>query len=257
MKALLMARVWTGGTEKVFAYNAVKITANPDRQAFLTLPTPFALITPGDFQSDPVHQEEPNLMMGPVVVKVGVAHQDSIGEAALIGSNKIGGNLTSKGRGLDEIEPEVMAVLQKLNTIDGVELQLVANGNRATVYETAGGYRATKDFAFQLICMGEATYQTPTTVAAVPSGGGAVALSWTNPAIVASSSKIIVRRATGTVPPTIPTDGTGVAVIGGAFGTTATDAPGAGQYSYSVFMEYLDYAAKNYSAPISISVVLT
>lgn len=151
IKTKLQTRQWGGAGETVFPYNSVKITNNPDLQAFLTLPVPFALIVVGDFQSDPVHNEEPTYLIGTIVVKIGIAHQDSMGEAAIIGSNKVGGTTSSKGRGLEEIAVEVMDTIAKLNQIDGVSMQFVAKGNNQTIPDLSAGYRATKDFAFECI----------------------------------------------------------------------------------------------------------
>lgn len=149
LKTQLLARVWTGGTEKVFGYNAVKITNNPDRQAFMTLPTPFALIVIGDFQSDPAHGEEPDYLIGQIVVKLGVSGQDSIGEAVITGNARVAN--TSKGAGLEDIGVELMATIQFLNKTLGVSIQFMAKGNTQAVPEVDGHYRATKDYAFEAV----------------------------------------------------------------------------------------------------------
>lgn len=149
IKTDLLARTWSTGTEKVFAYNAVKITNNPERQAFMTLPTPFALIVIGDFQSDPVHGEEPDYLIGPIVVKIGVSGQDAIGEAVIVGSARQAN--TSKGAGLEDIGVELMSTIQFLNKKLGVSIQLMARGNTQAIPEVDGHYRATKDYAFEVI----------------------------------------------------------------------------------------------------------
>lgn len=149
IKTDLLARTWTGGTEKVFAYNSVKVTNNPDRQAYLSLGTPFALISIGDFQADPVHGEEPEYLIGPIVVKIGVTGQDSMGEAVMIGSNRQAN--TSKGAGLEDIGVELLKTIDFLNKKLGVSIQFMAKGNTKAEPQTDGHYRASKDYAFEVI----------------------------------------------------------------------------------------------------------
>lgn len=149
LKTKLLARTWSVSGEKVFAYNSVKITNNPERQAFLTLPTPFALIIIGDFQSDPVHGEEPEYLIGSIVVKVGVSGQDAIGEAVIAGSARVANS--SRGAGLETIGTEVLKEIDFLNKNLGVSIQFMAKGNTQAVPETEGHYRAFQDYAFECI----------------------------------------------------------------------------------------------------------
>lgn len=149
LKTTLRGWTWPTSAEPVFAYHGVKITNNPERQAFLTLPTPFALIVIGDFQSDPSHDEEPDYLIGTIVVKLGVSGQDAIGEAVIMGNARVANS--SRGAGLEDIAPQLMAAIQFLNKKAGVSIQHRAKGNTQAVPQTDGHYRATQDFAFEVI----------------------------------------------------------------------------------------------------------
>lgn len=254
LKHRLLTRTWTGGSERVFPFQAVKVTNNPERQAFLAMPVPQALIIIGDFQADPTHSEEPGYLVGTIVVKLGVAHQDSMGEAASIGSNKVGGVTSSKGRGLGEVGSELLATIEKMNLIDGISIQSVARGNSQSIPVTEGGYRATKDYAFEVVATSQPEYSEPYSLQVSAPGAGAVNLSWGNPAAVAGQALLLTRKAGGT-PPATPSDGTALGV--GALATSYADAPGAGQWSYTLWMSYTESGIVTLSPPIAVTIIAT
>lgn len=95
---------------------------------------------------------------------------------------------------------------------------------------------------------------------------GDVSVSWSLPPLRFDTLGGVLRRsASGGAAPATPTAGTGVAITGGALGTTATiSGISAGTYYLSYFMGYAESPASQaaitadaYSDPISIQVVVT
>src|SRR3990172_5234545 len=99
IKARLLSQEWTGSSNKVFHPGSVLITVGVDDQALSTMVSPICLIRPLEATSDPV------------------------GENTLMGGNKTGGDLTSLGRGLFEIEEELLNAIKVMNALEGVLIQ--------------------------------------------------------------------------------------------------------------------------------------
>lgn len=148
IQTALIGLTWTGG-QKVFAYNSVKVTNNPEDQFFLALATPWALVVIGDFQSDPVHKEEPDYMIGTIYVRIGISAQDSSGQAGIVGANRQIN--TSQGAGLQDIIVMVKTAIDYLNKIDGVDVQFMATGNTQAKPVMNANFRFTQDLAFECI----------------------------------------------------------------------------------------------------------
>ena len=72
---------------------------------------------------------------------------------------------------------------------------------------------------------------------ASPPAAGTVTVSWTVPDNVTNLTGYVVRRVAGTIPAAFPTDG---ADVPWTTGTSVTNAPGSGTYTYSVFAAYDD-----------------
>ena len=114
---LLRQRAWTGSATKVFHTDSVLITSAPRESALEQLIMPAALIRPMGATSD------------------AVAHAgDAFGEYPMVGGQRAGQE-ESQGRGLLEIEEEVFAAIELVNTDDGVVIQ----------------YRATSEVQPQLV----------------------------------------------------------------------------------------------------------
>lgn len=154
LKTMLLADVWPGGSEVVYGSGSVFISRAAELQAIIDsgIRFPMAQIMPGDFKSDPQHDEEPDLMVGPVTVRVAVGVPgDNLGENPLLGANKTGGTTSSAGRGLLELEPRLHAVIGDLNALEGIVLQFRRSGDSgAVLYNNM--YVAWEDFIFEAIC---------------------------------------------------------------------------------------------------------
>lgn len=146
----LRAIAWPGGGEQVFASSAVIITAGPQEAALNSLRLPICLIRPQDAAVDPGADEEPNLAR--VGVGIRLIHKtagDATGQFALIGGANPS-TLTSQGRGLLEIEQEMMRAIQFLNVGNSLTIQHRASDMASAVLIEGLGYIAYRDYTFEM-----------------------------------------------------------------------------------------------------------
>jgi len=104
------------------------------------------------------------------------------------------------------------------------------------------------------------SYPAPTRLTGAVPGGGVVNLTWSLPATRYDTYALVLRRAAGSTAPTSATSGTGVTV--GALVTSVSDSPGAGTFSYALFMGYDEInsptsSADRYSTGNNVTVVAT
>ena len=127
VKYLLVEQTWTGASTAVFG--AVRITAKPTEEAVRTnLVLPAALVRPLGAAVDPFLGELPDAFEQELVIALVVSiKNDPFQEAMLIGAQRTG-QTDSRGRGLLEIEEELMNAVELLNTDDGVVIQHIATG---------------------------------------------------------------------------------------------------------------------------------
>lgn len=230
---LLGAEAWDESpTEKVFA--AVKMTPGLSPEAQVELRAPFVLLNVEDAEMD---EDEPRQMLqrfsAMLVVSSG---QDAIGEAALVGGSRGGGQGSSKGRGILEIEEKLIDTIAKLDQTSGVRLRLLAKGAVAAAVTDEGEYFASRTYTFEGICTVERHYHPALRFAATVAGPN-VSLSWVLPPDRWDRKRMVLRRASGSTPPASATAGTGV-TLSGDLATSVTDAPGSGTWSYALFAGY-------------------
>jgi hypothetical protein len=240
IKHLIEQQVWDGGAKPVFG--SVHVSVAPNERYFDKLRFPLAIIRPGSANVDPSHGEEFELIEQQIGVTVIVANaNDAIGEATLIGANRSGGSTESKGRGLLEIEEELFDAVARLSAEDGVR---IVNRGRSAVAVTIDadiGYIAAREYTFISTVTSNRSYHPASRFRFTDLGGGSASLTWTLPPDRYDRYRVVLRRASGSTPPSTPTSGTDV-VLGGPLDTSVTDAPGAGTYSYSLFVWYDEYS---------------
>lgn len=246
----LKDRNWTGSSTKVFQSDSVRVAGGDEFEAFAEgLITPAAILKPGAAQSDPLHGEEPDLVSFQFsVFLVCQIPGDRVGENAIMGAARVG--LTdSRGKGLLEIEEEMLNALFRLNDLEGIRLQLVETGASQITPDPNNKTVAAREYLFEAVCTKNRFYHAPTQVQA-SNAGGTVTITWQDPPTRFDSIEIEVHRASGATAPATPSAATKQAGV--ALGTeTYAQAPGAGQWSYAVFMGYDDYggaASTRYSA---------
>lgn len=241
LRYLLRARLWqeAGG---VVVFGSVHITNTLTEKAVSTLRTPFVLIQTGGSTADPerpgyVHQEIP------LILCVGM-FGDQFGESAMIGANRptTGVPTASQGRGLLEVEEELLGTVRQVQETSGVKIvsrskssaEALIIANRHDVY--ARSYNLEAD------CTDQRYYHPPLRLAAT-GGVGSVSLTWSLPPDRYDRRQILLRRAVGATPPASSTAGTGV-TLGGLLATSVSDgglAPGT--YSYAIFCGYDETAS--------------
>lgn len=163
---------------------------------------------------------------------------DRVGENPIMGASRTG--LTdSRGKGILEIEEELLNACFRLNDLEGVRLQLVETGAVAVNPDPNDWTAASREYTFEVQCTADRYYHAPTQVQAANSGG-TVTVTWQDPPTRFDSREMEVHRASGSTPPSSATAATKRASV--ALGVeTYSEAPGAGTWSYAVFAAYNDY----------------
>jgi len=128
IKYLLQERDWTGSATTVFAPGSVLITTMPTADALKSgIVMPGAFVRPLGNAVDPEGQELPDLIEQEIsIALIASIVNDTFGEAMLIGGQRTG-QTDSRGRGLLELEEEMFAAVELLNTDDGVVIQHIAS----------------------------------------------------------------------------------------------------------------------------------
>lgn len=244
----LRTRRWQGdgAAELVFHYASVRVTGGLTTEQFARMTPPTAYIVPGALRAD---TDLHGLSDGSFAVRVTAQNVDPVGESVLIGGNRTGGQGSSGGRGLLEIEAEVLATIEHLNRVIGFKMTGGFDGAPEVAYDGELAYIASRVGTFTTECTRAPYYHPPQRLVATAGGSGTVVLAWANPperfdfhdtltpAWEAARGSLILRRASGSTPPASATAGDGV-TLAGAFSTGVTDSPGAGTWSYALFAAY-------------------
>lgn len=234
LRSLLQAAVWPDGTGDV-AFGKVLVSAGIDRGAAAGLRFPFARIWPLNMEVD---QDEENLVRQIFRVELTVCNAgDPWGESALIGSARGGGQGSSSGRGLMEVEEVFFDALTLLNETDGVSIRLDARSAAEAANSEEHGYVASLAYDLEAWCSADRSYPPASRVAAEDQTGQIARLTWTLPADRYDRVSVVVRRASGSTAPSSVTDGTSVTVSGEA-ATVDDDVSSPGTYSWAVFVGY-------------------
>lgn len=118
IETVLLAQTWPGGSNKVFGTGSVMVSRYLPDEILEKTRVPGAAIMPGSDQSDPVFDEEPDLIRTQVVVRVYVnIPGDAIGRNALMGANRPD-TTKSEGAGILDILPVLYTAIGRLNVVD-------------------------------------------------------------------------------------------------------------------------------------------
>ena len=153
LKALLVAQVWTGGTNVVFPTGCVAITADIElamESALQTMRTPFVLLQPLGTTADPDYDEDPNFVALNLKARIVVmVPGDAVGENALMGGNKTAGATFSEGRGIFEVEQETFNAIGRVNGTEGIILQCRHKSDVSAAIVGGNTYIAYRDLNFE------------------------------------------------------------------------------------------------------------
>lgn len=258
LRSILRAAVWPDGTGEVVFSNRVHVTAGPPEGVIPSIGYPFCLLAPGsaDEDEDEAFVEVTGIRALLVVRGAG----DAYGETALMGGPRSGGQGSSKGRGLLEVEEALRDAVAKLSGPNGVNLRVT--GRSAPVAQTIGSdYVVSREYSLEAVLTVDRTYPPATSFLASDATGGNASLTWALPPSRYDRVGVVLRRAAGTTAPASATAGTGVA-LSSALATSKTDNPGAGTFSYALFAGYDEVSATpatpdRYSVAATATVVVT
>lgn len=152
IKTALLAETWAGGSNPVWGTGSVTISKAPELKTFLNYSrSPFAVIVPNDFKADPQWGEEPDLLVGTVIIRIGtVIPGDAVGENPLMGANRPD-STKSEGAGLYQIEVELFDAVGKMNVENGIVMQYRSMGDSGAILES-NMYIAYEDHVFEAVC---------------------------------------------------------------------------------------------------------
>lgn len=258
IQTVLRAAEWDDDSTAVFRSTSVIVTTGPVTDERFLQGSPLAFIVPGDAQADPQHRDEPGLMEQRIAVSIAVVFPgDRLGEKPLLGANRVGGNDSSKNRGLFEIEERVLREIGLLASSSGVRI-VFASAGAGAAFQLAESYVVQRELFFMAYVGTARAFPGVVALAGIVAGGN-VTLSWRlPPGSRFDLDKIVVRRAAGSTAPATVTDGTGV-TLASDLATSIVNAPGSGTWSYSVFAGYDQYGAgapDTYSAKAAVTVVV-
>lgn len=236
---LLRTATWPD-TPSAVVFGEVAVTDVPLEQAIGAFGRfPLALIRMGGGPADP---QQPQLLTESASVDLVVALPgDSVGERSLLGGPRAGGQGTSAGRGVLEVEEEAAEACQKLGGANGVRVRIVSRGRSAVSEDKAHGYVMSRGLALEVRCSAARHYPKPMNFVAT-GGVGQVVMTWDLPPARFDRLAVILRRASGATPPASATSGTGV-TLASATATGVTDVVAAGTYSYALFESYDETSA--------------
>jgi len=263
----LLSRRWEGDPigSLVFQQSSVIVSVGGEEAAMATLITPTCVIQPLGASSDPAHDEEPDLIMQNINVRLTVTVPgDPIGEYSLIGGGRQGQS-DSRGRGLLEVEEEILAAIAELNTIDGIVIYNRAKSEAQAELDDNDRYTALRAYSFEALTTASRFYHPVITfVAADAAAAGDADLTWIPSPARFDSRGVRILRVAGAVPTLDPADGGAVVVLdGSAFPAPAgavTNSPGAGQFSYTAWVTYDEWdsgTTERFSDPKSSTVTVT
>ena len=244
----LSQATWSSGAS-VFASAAAVVILD----TFRSDDYPQAQVSVRSFAEDPDDER-----LGQVELDVAI-YATAPGSAATVGGGTYDATVSSTGRGSLEIAREARATISQVLAGVGVPVRVIEADSGSQMGRTSGSevglgvsllrvtYDATRD-----------AYYHPVTGLAAPAILGSVSLSWDLPTTRFDSfTPPVVRRASGSTAPDSVTSGTGIAI---STTTTASDTPGTGTWSYSVFFPYDEDGSgvvDNYSAATSVTTVVT
>lgn len=266
IKFLLLQRQWEGAAlaPDVFQDNSVVVSVLGDEPAMATLIPPTALIQPLSAQSDPMHDEEPDLLMQAVNVRISTTVPgDFLGEYALLGGGRQS-QTNSRGRGLLEIEEELFAAIKILEVNNGVLIYSRAKGAAESEINDENRYTALRSYQFELLTTAERFYAPVENFTAVDGAVSTFAdISWGLPPARYDTRGVRLLRLAGATAPTTPNQIGATVVLDGSTNPDPGfdgDRPGPGTFSYSIWATYDEWSSgsnERFSDLRSATVVVT
>jgi len=135
-----------GGGEPVFSDESVFASAAPEEEVYTSFRMPLAIIGVGAMRCDP---EDPRLCDQTLTLRLAVTSLgDSRGTTALMGGHRVGATTDSRGRGLLELETDIMGALGIANAADSLPIELRSAGGARPRLMDDGRYLLMRDYEF-------------------------------------------------------------------------------------------------------------
>lgn len=246
----LLARRWEGAPlgGLVFQQSSVIVSVGGEEAAMATLITPTCVIQPLGASSDPAHDEEPDLIMQNINVRLTVTVPgDPLGEYSLIGGGRQG-QTDSRGRGLLEVEEEVLGAVAELNTIDGIVIYNRAKSEAQAELDDNDRYTALRAYSFEALTTASRFYHPVINFIATDAAVASFAdINWDLPPARFDTRGVRILRVAGATPTTNPNNPLATVVLDGSTNPDPgfdSDRPfPAGQYSYTAWATYDEWGS--------------
>ena len=268
LKFRLLTRTWPDSPNRP-VFPTVHVTQGPIEAKADTFRMPCVVLRTMASEADP---EQPTLKWQTFeAVIAAVQTGDTLGEFAIVGGQRTsqGG---SRGRGILELEEQLLQVTSEMNHMDGVHVQEMAAGAVEADMVDGVGYVAVRPITLRVLTTLDRVYTVPNVGKRLTATVGAfVTLTWhwaerfdlhaayaAQVQISAARGSLILRRLAGAVAPATVTDGVGITILNNA--QSVVDAPGAGTFSYSLFARYDEFndgaTSLRTTAPASVTSVV-
>ena len=239
---------WPGTRNKVFADESIIVTVGPEQNAMWQRRFPVVLIRPGASVADPVADEDPRFFQQNISLRlIQAVPGDDVGEMCILGAHQpelqpsepLGGaaeaydksKTTSSGKGLLQIEEELLGELQSMGPDEGVFMLCRNKGGIDAVFDQEMGYVCWRDYQFETQVTSDRTFAPAINLKLT-----STTLTWTKPGKRYDFRRMLLRFNSSSTPPATITAGTGISIAADA--ETATGATGK---AYSLFAVYDDY----------------
>ena len=257
LKNTLENATWADGlTEPVFG--SVLVAAAVPEKGFGQLRWPIAQLIPDAAEAD---EEEPELLIQGIVLRIiQRVENDGWGETVILGGARSSGQGSSFGRGVMELEEEALRSIGALSRLGGIQIRERWRLAVAVSEIERLGTVALREIGLKAWTTSIRSYPAPSRLTGAVPGGGVVNLTWSLPATRYDTYALTLRRAAGSTAPATAASGTGVAV--GAAASSVSDTPGAGTFSYALFMGYDEInsptsSSDRFSSGNNVTVVVT
>ena len=241
---LLEKLTWPDGpAEPVFGVGNALSTLAPADNQWENLILPCVFLVPGGGQQDPGTDGNMNIMGTDMIARViNSIPGDEVGQAAILGSNRkaagVAGQGSSDGRGLLEIQSPFLNTFKQLNNEFGIRTFIKANSRVQGGFDPDLGYVVYRDYLFGAKFTVLEFYHDVRIFNATNPSSGQVDLTWENAPARFDLRENIVRRTSGSTPPTGPTDGTDVPLAGLLDSSVSDTGLTPGTFSYGIFVGY-------------------
>ena len=241
VKYLLQQATWPDATTTVFATESVRVVAALAPARLSEMRPPIALVRPLGGSADP-EADQMDLFQQDIGISLFCGcGGDQVGENAVIGLYQSDLN-DPEGRGLLEVEEELLAAVEHLNDLDGIRVEWMASGFvNADEIETLP-HLVSREYLFSALVSRAKYYHPVRDFTATAASGSVCTLAWTLPATRFDTRRVLVVRKSGATAPTSITDGTEL-TLSGDLVSSHTDSCGSGTFSYGVWMVYDEFSA--------------